>query len=147
MSKKSDDTWLGFFKKTLKITGYTVIAIVVLITGSIGWFLYTQDDDDTFKTTYLKCEKNYLAFDHNYIYSQWDGLEEDWKIDIDITKKNKRVVEAEFNFKDGKGIYIIDRIKGTMELKNLTENKTLVKKTCERIVKSDLPESKEEPKF
>ena len=36
---------------------------------------------------------------------------------------------------------------GTTELKNLTENKTLVKKTCERIVKSDLPESKEEPKF
>lgn len=141
------DTWLDFFKKTLKVTGYTTIAIIIFVVGLFAWVFYAERDTERIGTTYLKCGKKYIAFDDLRIYSQWDGLEEDWEVDINITKKNKRVVEAKFNFDDGKGIYIIDRIKGTMELKDLTNDKTLVTRTCKKISKSDLPESKEEPKF
>jgi hypothetical protein len=147
MKKDNDNTWLGFFKKILKFTGFSVIAVIVVIIIVIVWVLYNERNEEKIGTTYLKCEKNYLAFDDRYIYSQWDGLENDWEISLDITKKNKRVVEAEFKFEDGKGMYVIDRINGTIELKDSTKDKTLFKRNCIKIQKTDLPESKEEPKF
>ena len=82
-----------------------------------------------------------------YIRSNWDGLEKDWEVSLDVTKINKRVVEAKFKFDGGEGQYTIDRINGTMELKNLTEDKILATRNCIKIKKTDLPNSKETPKF
>ena len=80
-------------------------------------------------------------------------MEKNWKISLDVTKKNKSVVEAEFTYGSNTpqgettGIYIIDRINGTIELKNLSDNKSLALRKCKKIKKSQLPKSKVNPKF
>jgi len=143
MKKTNDKTWLSFFKKTLKV--FTLLLLVVVII--FVYIIYSEKDNDG--KTYLNCEeKFFLAFDTRSVYSTWDGLEKKWKVNLDITKINKKVIEAEFEFQDGKGIYIIDRVKGTIELKNLTKMESLVtRKNCKKIKKSDLPKSKISPKF
>ncbi|WP_440915725.1 hypothetical protein [Candidatus Pelagibacter sp.] len=147
MKKEKNDTWLGFFKKTLKVTGFIIVALILVVVAIIGWVIYNERNAERIGTIYLKCENNLLAFDDRKIYSNWDGLEKNWEVSLDITEKNKRIVEAKFKFDGGEGLYTIDRINGTIELKNLTKNEILTKKNCIKIKKSDLPESKETPKF
>ena len=154
MKKEKNDTWLGFFKKTLKVTGLTIVGITIIFIGIVIWLIYNEKNyskgptkSDLIGTVYLNCENKFIAFNDIYMRSQWDGLEKDWEISLDITKINKRVVEAKFNFDGGEGIYTIDRINGTIELKNLTEDKILAKRNCIKIEKTDLPDSKETPKF
>ena len=148
MKKDKKETWLDFFKKALKVTSLTLVAILVLIISSVIWVTY-QDRKavDAIGTVYLNCEGRFIAFNDIYLRSQWDGLENDWEVSLDITKKNKRVVEAKFRFEDGEGLYTIDRINGHIELKDLTNNKILAKRDCIKIEKTELPASKEVPKF
>ena len=148
MKKNNNDTWLAFFKRTLKISGIILICVIVIIGILIGWFLFKEKDSLVNKgTTYLNCEKKLVAFTNYSMLSQWDALEEEWELSLDVSKINKSVVEAEFDFKDGKGIYIIDRINATIELKNLTTKESLAKRKCVKINKKDLPKSKVTPKF
>lgn len=74
-------------------------------------------------------------------------MEEEFDVDLKVTKINKSEIEAKFSFDEGVGIYIIDRIKGTMELKNFNTNESLVKRNCLQIKKKDLPKSTVTPKF
>ena len=148
MKKNNNDTWLAFFKRTLKISGIILICIIVIIGLLIGWFLFKEKDIlDNKGTTYLNCEKKLLAFTNYSMRSQWDALEEEWELSLDVSKINKSVVEAEFDVKNGKFIYIIDRINATIELKNLTTKESLAKRKCVKINKKDLPKSKVTPKF
>ncbi len=148
MKKNNNDTWLAFFKRTLKISGIILICIIVIIGLLIGWFLFKEKDIlDNKDTTYLNCEKKLLAFTKYSMRSQWDALEEEWELSLDVSKINKSVVEAEFDAKNGKFIYIIDRINATIELKNLTTKESLAKRKCVKINKKDLPKSKVTPKF
>ena len=147
MKNNNNDTWLAFFKRTLKVSGYIILGLFVLVGALIGWVIYNQSNLNGDTVTYLNCEERYVAFTDYKIRSNWDGLEEAWGVDLKVTKINKSKVEAKFNFNDGEGIYIIDRIKGTIELKNLTTNETLVKRKCSKIKKKDLPKSKVTPKF
>ncbi len=148
MKKDKNDTWLAFFKRTLKISGIILICIIVIIGLLIGWFLFKEKDIlDNKDTTYLNCEKKLLAFTKYSMRSQWDALEEEWELSLDVSKINKSVVEAEFDAKNGKFIYIIDRINATIELKNLTTKESLAKRKCVKINKKDLPKSKVTPKF
>jgi len=147
MKKDNNNTWLGFFKKILKYTGFSIIAVIAIIVIIFGWLFYSERNVEKIGTIYLKCEDNFLAFDSNKIYANWDGLEQNWGVSLDITEKNKRIVEAKFNFKDGEATYTIDRIKGTIELKNLTKDEILTKQDCMKINKKDLPESTVTPKF
>tara|TARA_R110002020_G_scaffold109727_2_gene253814 strand:+ start:7 stop:453 length:447 start_codon:yes stop_codon:yes gene_type:complete len=148
MKKDNNDTWLAFFKRTLKISGIILICIIVIIGLLIGWFLFKEKDTlDNKGITYLNCEDHFLSFTDYKINSSWDGLENKWNVSLDTTKINKSVVEAEFDFKDGKGIYIIDRINATIELKNLTTKESLAKRKCIKIKKKDLPKSEVTPKF
>ena len=148
MKKNNNDTWLGFFKRTLKISGIILICIIVLIGVLIGWFIYNEKDDlDSRGITYLNCENRFVSFTNYTVNSSWDGLEKKWGVSLDITKINKSVVEAKFDTKDSKLIYIIDRINATMELKDLTNDKSLIKRDCFKIKKKDLPESEVTPKF
>ena len=152
MMKKNNETWLSFFKKTLKVTGITILVLVLGTISIIGFMIYNYEENNQW-TTYLNCEDRYIAFDKYNMYSQWDGLEKNWKISLDVTKKNKSVVEAEFTYGSNTpqgettGIYIIDRINGTIELKNLSDNKSLALRKCKKIKKSQLPKSKVNPKF
>jgi hypothetical protein len=148
MKKNNNDTWLAFFKRTLKITGIILICIIVIIGLLIGWFLFKEKDIlDNKGTTYLNCENHFLSFTDYSMSSKWDGLENKWNVSLDTTKINKSVVEAEFFSKNGKFIYIIDRINATIELKNLTTKESLGKRKCVKINKKDLPKSKVTPKF
>ncbi len=148
MKKNNNDTWLAFFKRTLKISGIILICIIVIIGLLIGWFLFKEKDSLVNKgTTYLNCEKKLVAFTNYSMLSQWDALEEEWELSLDVSKINKSVVEAEFDAKNGKFIYIIDRINATIELKNLTTKESLAKRKCVKINKKDLPKSKVTPKF
>ena len=89
--------------------------------GSIGWVLYSERGKERIGNTYLNCENKFIVFDDVYLFSLWNGLEEDWEVSLDITIINKRVVETKFNFDGGEGLYTINRINGTIELKNLTD--------------------------
>ena len=150
--KKNNETWLSFFKKTLKVTGITILVLVLGTISIIGFMIYNYEERDPW-TTYLNCEERYLAFDKYNVYSQWDGLEKKFNINLDVTKINKSVVEAEFlhgsDTAEGekKAMYKIDRIEGTIELKSITDNKTLVKRNCKKIKKNQLPKAKISPKF
>ncbi len=148
MKKNNNDTWLAFFKRTLKISGIILICIIVIIGLLIGWFLFKEKDIlDNKDTTYLNCEKKLLAFTKYSMRSQWDALEEEWELSLDVSKINKSVVEAEFDAKNGKFIYIIDRINATIELKNITTKDSLANRHSVKINKKDLPKSKVTPKF
>ena len=47
--KKKNDTWLGFFKKTLKISGVILLILIILI----GYLIYRGATHDS--KTYLSC--------------------------------------------------------------------------------------------
>ena len=93
MKKEKNDTWLSFFKKTLKITGLTIVAIVIIIIGIVIWLINNEKNSskdptkfDLIGTVYLNCENKFVAFNDIYIRSNWDGLEKDWEVSLDVTK-------------------------------------------------------------
>ena len=95
--KKNNETWLSFFKKTLKVTGFSIL---ILISGTIiiiSFIIYNSEEYDGGKT-HLNCEDRYLAFNNYIMHSQWNSLEEAWEVTLDITKINKSVVEVEFPY-------------------------------------------------
>ena len=40
MMKKNNETWLSFFKKTLKVTGITILVLVLGTISIIGFMIY-----------------------------------------------------------------------------------------------------------
>ena len=145
MKKNNNETWLGFFKKTLKVSALIILIVIGVVVAVISYGVYSKSDNDG--KTYLNCEDQYLAFNRLIIYYNWDGLEKKWNIKLDVTKYNKSIVEAKINLSDGKGVFAIDRIKGTWEVKSITKDVVLTKENCKVIKKSDLPKSKVTPKF
>ena len=84
--KNKNDTWLGFFKKTLKVSGLFLLGIIVLI----GIGLYFSFKHESY--TYLSCteslveedEKQYIAFNDSRLLTIWDPLEEEFEQNLKL---------------------------------------------------------------
>ena len=170
--KNKNDTWLGFFKKTLKVSGLFLLGIIVLI----GIGLYFSFKHESY--TYLSCteslveedEKQYIAFNDSRLLTIWDPLEEEFEQNLKLIKFNKKEIKAVFYFVqkdlDNKSISILERepfglapeqvLEGYISLNRETgeyqlsfENRGMVgnKEACTKIKKSDLPVTKVNQKF
>ena len=100
--KKKNDTWLGFFKKTLKISGFILIIIILAL---IFLFYKMVNHDDK---TYLICkdedtkETSYRAFNKYRMFSDWDPLNEKFERSFDIIEINKKLIKARaYAYADG----------------------------------------------
>ena len=168
--KNKNDTWLGFFKKTLKVSGLVLLGIIVLI----GIGLYFSFKHESY--TYLSCtetdedQKQYIAFNDSRLLTFWDPLEEEFGQNLKLIKFNKKEIKAVFYFvqkdMDNKNISILERepiglapkqvLEGYINLNRETgeyqlefENRGMVgnKEKCIKIKKSDLPVTKVNQKF
>jgi hypothetical protein len=168
--KNKNDTWLGFFKKTLKVSGLVLLGIIVLI----GIGLYFSFKNDSY--TYLSCtetdedQKQYIAFNDSRLLTIWDPLEEEFKQNLKLIEFNKKTIKAVFYFvqkdTDNKSISILERepfglapeqvLEGYINLNRETgeyqlsfEDRGMVgnKEACTKIKKSDLPVTKVNQKF
>tara|TARA_Y100000031_G_C8125599_1_gene340333 strand:- start:99 stop:569 length:471 start_codon:yes stop_codon:yes gene_type:complete len=155
--KKSNETWLAFFKKSLKVFGTLTITLIVIAIIIIGIVIYRAANYDK---TYLDCENRYVAFADYYIYIGWDEVEHEFKHRHKITKINDEVVEAKFTVtpsgvKDGEAyipanaLWRIDRVKGTFEFEYDGKNEELKPfvEQCKKIPKRKLPKKKINKKF
>ena len=93
--KNKSDNWLGFFKKTLKISGYVFLRILVIA----GILIYTVINHDN--KTYLACKEKgydtlYLAFNKYKVFNDWNPMEEKWDNNYDIILMNKKEIKAKF---------------------------------------------------
>lgn len=92
--KKKNDTWLGFFKKTLKVSGVILLILIILI----GYLIYRGATHDS--KTYLSCvndeTKNIynIAFNDYRLFRDWDSLDEKFKQSFDIIEMNKKIIKA-----------------------------------------------------
>ena len=168
--KNKNDTWLGFFKKTLKVSGLVLLGIIVLI----GIGLYFSFKHESY--TYLSCtetnedQKQYIAFNDSRLLTIWDPLEEEFKQNLKLIEFNKKTIKAVFYFvqkdTDNKSISILERepfglapeqvLEGYINLNRETgeyqlsfEDRGMVgnKEACTKIKKSDLPVTKVNQKF
>ena len=62
--KKNNETWLAFFKKSLKVFGTLTITLIVIAIIIIGIVIYRAANYDK---TYLDCENRYVAFADYYV--------------------------------------------------------------------------------
>ena len=168
--KNKNNTWLGFFKKTLKVSGLVLLGIIVLI----GIGLYFSFKHESY--TYLSCTENeedrkqYIAFNDSRLLAMWDPLEEEFKQNLRLIEFNKKTIKAVFYFvqkdTDNKSISILERepiglapeqvLEGYISLNRETgeyqlsfENRGMIgnKENCIKIKKSDLPITKVNQKF
>ena len=168
--KNKNDTWLGFFKKTLKVSGLFLLGIIVLI----GIGLYFSFKHESY--TYLSCteseedKKQYIAFSNSRLLNNWDPVEEEFKQNLKLIEFNKKEIKAVFYFvqkdTDNKSISILERepfglapeqvLEGYISLNRETgeyqlsfENRGMIgnKENCTKIKKSDLPVTKVNQKF
>ncbi len=111
--KNKNDTWLGFFKKTLKVSGLVLLGFIVLI----GIGLYFSFKHESY--TYLSCteseedKKQYIAFNDSRLLNMWDSLKEEFKQNLKLIEFNKKEIKAVFYFvqkdTDNKSISILER--------------------------------------
>jgi len=95
---KKNDTWLGFFKKTLKVSGVVLVILLIVL----GVFIYKAATHDSY--TYLSCkddiddEPAYFAFNQYNLKNDWDPLTEEFKRNYKIIEFNKEFIKAVFYF-------------------------------------------------
>ena len=102
--KHKNDTWLGFFKKTLKISGLILIFIII----AFIFLVYKAMTADS--KTYLICKHNetgkvsHIAFNNYRLFGKWDPLNEKFNDSYDIIEINKKFIKARayVNPEDGK---------------------------------------------
>ena len=161
MKKQNNDTWLGFFKKTLKVTGIAILTLIIVIGISI-FYLLKKEIKYVDPKTYLKCEKQgYYAFtiqnnssSKGTIYHIWDDVELKFLDELDIVKVNKSIIKSsKINVVDNEGgpdidsHFIFDRIGGTLALVSVDETKTFFEYKCQKITIKDLPKKNIKQKF
>ncbi len=100
--KNKSDTWLGFFKKTLKVSGF-ILLIILLIIIFLFYKMATHDGK-----TYLICKDedteqiSYRAFNDYRMFSDWDPLNEEFKMSFDIIEINKKLIKSRaYAYSDG----------------------------------------------
>jgi len=150
--KKQTDTWLGFFKRTLKITG--TIGLLLILTIVI-FIIYMFKHETTDSKTYLNCEESYYAFiEYNgggRLSFTWDSVETKFKYEHKLTKSNKQILEAEIYTADSKtgfpSILTFDRVKGTLTFIKNKNSEPLFVYTCKKISKDQLPKKEIKQKF
>lgn len=92
--KMKSNTWLDFFKKTLKVSGIILLILVIII----GYLIYRSATHDS--KTYLSCindetKKTYnIAFNDYRLFRDWDPLNEKFEESIDIIEINKKFIKA-----------------------------------------------------
>jgi len=92
--KKQNNTWLDFFKKTLKISGFILLILAILI----GYLIYRGATHDS--KTYLSCvndetKNSYnIAFNDYRLFRDWDPLNEKFEQSFDIIEINKKFIKA-----------------------------------------------------
>ena len=165
--KKQNDTWLGFFKKTLKVSGIIVLLFIVSIIVTI----YISYRNNSY--TYLSCiEKgddkiNYFAFNNSRLLQNWDSIEGEFKQNLKIIEFSKRKIKAVFYFaknyqggpitiEETKPYGAVDILEGYISFNRETgeyslsfEDRGMVgnKEDCTKINKKDLPIKKINQKF
>lgn len=152
--KQQTDTWLGFFKKILKITG---IIGLLLILGIAGFIIYWITNPTGDGRTYLKCNKTYYAFTESeyynsgWLYFIWDSVEQKFKSSTKIKKIDKQTISVEIDLEDTEpdkpAIMTFDRVKGTMEFKKSDTSETLFEYNCQKITRKLLPKKEIKQKF
>lgn len=164
--KSKNDTWLGFFKKTLKVSGIIILGLII----AIVIFIYIAATHDS--KTYLECTRSddnkisYLAFNDYKLFMNWDELNEKFKYSYKIEEINKKFIKAYAyaNINDDdtltlsknnvakvvkKMIWEIDRETGFVKayFENDTETKVRDDRICKKISKRNLPKKKVQQKF
>lgn len=92
--KSKNNTWLDFFKKTLKISGIILLILVILV----AYLIYRGATHDS--KTYLSCindetKKIYnIAFNDYRLFRYWDPLNEKFEESFDIIEINKKFIKA-----------------------------------------------------
>ena len=162
------NTWLDFFKKTLKVSGIILLILIIII----GYLIYRSATYDS--KTYLECTNNesntisYLAFNDYRMFMHWDELNEEFENSYTIEEINKKYIKARayaaiddnektlslYNDSNKveyvyKMIWQLDRETGLLEayFENTTEEKVKDGRRCEKISKKDLPIKKVNQKF
>ncbi|WP_440634307.1 hypothetical protein [Candidatus Pelagibacter sp. HIMB1746] len=163
-----NNTWLDFFKKTLKVSGIILLILLIII----GYLIYRGATHDS--KTYLECTNNesnaisYLAFNDYRMFMSWDELNEEFKHSYTIEEINKKYIKARAyaSIDDNKKtlslsndsnkveyvykmIWQLDRETGLLEayFENTTEEKVKDGRQCKKINKKDLPITKVDQKF
>ena len=165
--KKQTDTWLGFFKKTLKVSGLIVFGFIVLIIVAI----YISLKHDSY--TYLSCiekgedKKAYFAFNNYRLLQHWDTVEGEFTQNLKIIEFSKKKIKAVFyftkNYQGGpitieetkpyaavevlEGYISFDRETGEFSLSFEDRGMVGNKEDCTKINKKDLPIKKINQKF
>ena len=167
MKKDNNNTWLGFFKKTLKISGFILVISII----GIGIFIYKGATYDS--NTYISCKEDgndkpaYYAFNEYRLLSGWDSLNEKFENNYKIIEFNKEIIKAVFYFAqttnntelkvyDKKPSNVISILEGYMSFNRETgkynlsfEDRGMVgnEEDCIKINKSDLPVKELNQKF
>ena len=164
--KKNNETWLAFFKKTLKVSWYFILGLLVLLTI----FIYMAATHDP--KTYLACEdkegeKIHMAFNDYRIFLFWDPLNEEFEQSFNIVEMNKKFIKAEFyastNDEEKKGLslstsipnatwvytghFTLDREIGKYTIEFDDPSMKGGERNCEKISKRTLPITKVDQKF
>ncbi len=169
MKKQNNDTWLGFFKKTLKISTYLLLGFISIIFVVIYFTEFKPD-----QVTYLSCkdmdtnETNYRAFNQKKLYQDWDSLNQKFERSYPIIKINKKIIKARgyaYSFSDGGSLKVsslkmpeakyvfeiiweLDRETGlTKTYFTNKKGKILDNMECQKIKKKNLPIKKIDQKF
>ena len=152
--KKEKDTWLSFFKRTLKIIGIIGLLFILGIAGLIIYWIINPQKDGR---TYLNCEKTYYAFteaeynNSGWLYFRWDSVEQKFKSSTKIKKIDKQTITEEFDLEDSEpdkpAIMTFDRVKGTMVFKKSETSETLFEYNCQKITRKLLPKKEIKQKF
>ena len=156
--KKNNETWLAFFKKSLKVMGIGTALIIIILGFVIYYFLKYQPDG----RTYLDCEGRHYAFIESSLggslFFGWDPVELEWKHQEEITTANKQIIQAKFSVrpndaKEGElytpeiAYLTFDRVEGSVKLKFEDKEKETFKYKCIKISKRDLPTKEIKQKF